>query len=92
MTVGGKTELPQGGIPSGASQAQPHITRWRSNTEQVLTLADGNQEDKGSHGLEDTEPLATLGTLSSDIEELVFEVSDLEVGFTEDCQQKDEWP
>lgn len=51
----------------------------QSCSDSVPTLVDSNQEDQSSDRLKDTEPLATLGTLTSDVEELVLEISNLEV-------------
>lgn len=50
--------------------------------ELILTFADGDEEDQSCDRIKDVEPLASLGSLSSNIKELVGKFSNLEVSFT----------
>jgi hypothetical protein len=45
-----------------------------------LTFADGDEEDQGGNRVENVQPFTSLGSLTTDIEELVSQLADLEVG------------
>lgn len=58
------------------------------NCDPSLTLRDRNEEYQRCDAVKDVEPLASLGTLSSDVKELVRELADPEVGFSGRRQQQ----
>jgi hypothetical protein len=46
----------------------------------LLTFADGDEEYQGGNRVENVQPFTSLGSLTTDIEELVSQLADLEVG------------
>ncbi|KAI3476293.1 hypothetical protein L1887_62130 [Cichorium endivia] len=48
--------------------------------EQLIVLGDGHEEDDGGDVFKAVDPLFALGALASDVEELVVELANLEVG------------
>lgn len=56
-----------------------------------LTFADGDEKDEGGNRVEDVQPFTSLGSLTTDIEELVSQLADLEVGLAATSSASTPW-
>lgn len=70
------------GVADGVEQSQGflHTVHGLVFEEQLVVLGDGDQEENGGNILEAVNPLLTLGTLTTNVEHAVCQVSDDECG------------